>query len=141
MCCALQAPLAQAVLDKVQPSSHELRTQGTGKAVMSALRNDAQKQAARSGQDQEAAAAAAAKGKRNGRSSTAAKKQQTAPTQQRKQTSRLRQRTVIPDDASSDEADAELLDDTDGSGDEADVSNRAGKRARKAPVWQAEFVN
>lgn len=142
--CTLQAPLAAAVLNKVQPSASQLRTQGTGKTVVSTLRTDAQKQAARLGRDQEAATAAA-RGRR--KNSASGKRKQATAQQQPKQTRRLRQKTVITDDTGSDEADAELLDDmegsediSDGADDEAGPSTRVSQRARKASGWQAQYA-
>lgn len=137
---ALQATLARAVILKTQPSAHQLRTQGTGKAVVGSLRTDAQRQSARGGRDQEAAAAAGGKargargrkpasGKSGGRETAAAHK----PRQ------RLRRRAVLEDESA--ETDMELEDDM-GSEDSAEVAPGgaaagAGKRQRTANKWHA----
>jgi hypothetical protein len=144
---ALQATLARAVIQKTQPSADQLRTQGTGKAVVGSLRTDAQRQAARGGRDQEAAAAAAggkargargrkpASGKSGGRETAAAPK----PRQ------RLRRRAVLEDESA--ETDMELEDDM-GSEDSAEGGGSkgaapggpaagAGKRQRTANKWHA----
>jgi hypothetical protein len=140
----LQATLAQAVMEKAQPSAEQLRTQGTGKTVVGSLRTDAQRQSARGGRDQEAAAAAAggkgqggrkaAKGKGGGKGRAAAQQRQ-----------RLRRKVDVEDQ--SDETDDEMVDDM-GSEDSAEGGDRkraapvgaaagAGKRQRQGNKWHA----
>lgn len=122
----VQPPLANAVLDRVEPTTQAMRTQLGGKAVVNTLRSDAQRQAARGGRDQEAKAAAA-----GGRRKGGGKKRKQAAAQRR-----------APAEDSEDDFDSQAAtgsedDVDDGVGKDGPAAG-AGKRPRKAnPKYQS----